>query len=645
MTITVPVKHVIEILNLEDNNDIKSQLKSLYSDMNIEIKEDHLIIFIDDIHTLKTESYNQLVKLCDHGEFQKALQIADKLYPDYKQSSELNRIIAQIHLSNNNLKASDDYLIEALKLNPKNTNALILMGNLQYQKKELDTAFMYWNSALRFNPDDYLALSNIGSTLAKDNHLEKAKYFFEQSLSIEPTFSNALLGLSIIHNKDNKHSEALDLAIQVLKANTKDSALYANAYSLAMNSAKELTVANTTALEHEIKKLQKNLENLTGKPVKIDTNVTIETPAKIVIAEYHNNDHHQLYYKNTDITVQHLILHELYHLKLIADARSSNSNMLFTSYELHQDAFLKAYPNYIKKMSKQGMPKQHLDKLLTSVFHGVNSQIYNTPIDLFIEDLIANNHPVSKAVQCISLVSLTKQGIEATTSVQILKSFPNSIISKSKIFNLITALHLKELYGIDMIDNFKAKKLELSQAKTLYDEFIEYRYDKEPGEEYELIQHWADDLNIAHYFKLEPEKPQTTRSPEDVLDEVNKDPYGLDSPEPQYKIDDRQKFIDQHATEETNKAVTYYMIGALSLLKQKPVEEVKSIAMEFAKLGMTGIDPKKKNYEVPSLNKQMSGYQTLAYYYVSWAIAIPDMLPQLQLPFNKEYELAKRINN
>ena len=40
MTITVPVKHVIEILNLEDNNDIKSQLKSLYSDINIEIQGD-----------------------------------------------------------------------------------------------------------------------------------------------------------------------------------------------------------------------------------------------------------------------------------------------------------------------------------------------------------------------------------------------------------------------------------------------------------------------------------------------------------------------------------------------------------------------------------------------------------------------------
>ncbi|MGX1022869.1 hypothetical protein [Psychroflexus sp. MBR-150] len=44
----------------------------------------------------------------------------------------------------------------------------------------------------------------------------------------------------------------------------------------------------------------------------------------------------------------------------------------------------------------------------------------------------------------------------------------------------------------------------------------------------------------------------------------------------------------------------------------------------------------KHNHEVPSLNKKMSGYQTLAYYYVSWTIAVHEMLPELQLPFDKD---------
>ena len=44
-------------------------------------------------------------------------------------------------------------------------------------------------------------------------------------------------------------------------------------------------------------------------------------------------------------------------------------------------------------------------------------------------------------------------------------------------------------------------------------------------------------------------------------------------------------------------------------------------------------------------NKTFSGYQILAYYYVSWAIAMPEMLAQLQLPFDEEYKLALTMFN
>ncbi len=38
--------------------------------------------------------------------------------------------------------------------------------------------------------------------------------------------------------------------------------------------------------------------------------------------------------------------------------------------------------------------------------------------------------------------------------------------------------------------------------------------------------------------------------------------------------------------------------------------------------------------------KSFSGYQVLAYYYVSWLKVFPEYLEQLLLPFGKEYEFA-----
>ena len=56
---------------------------------------------------------------------------------------------------------------------------------------------------------------------------------------------------------------------------------------------------------------------------------------------------------------------------------------------------------------------------------------------------------------------------------------------------------------------------------------------------------------------------------------------------------------------------------------------------------MSGISPDQDHYRVPSFDDTMPGYKALAYYYVSWALAMPEHLAELQLPFEKEYEVAK----
>jgi len=86
-----------------------------------------------------------------------------------------------------------------------------------------------------------------------------------------------------------------------------------------------------------------------------------------------------------------------------------------------------------------------------------------------------------------------------------------------------------------------------------------------------------------------------------------------------------------------------HMLSALEYFDGMSKADVKSIAIEIAMVGVNGIDPH-SNYTLKSIpNKKFSGYKLLAYYYVSWAIAIPEMLEQLQLPFTKAYEVAKAL--
>ena len=91
-------------------------------------------------------------------------------------------------------------------------------------------------------------------------------------------------------------------------------------------------------------------------------------------------------------------------------------------------------------------------------------------------------------------------------------------------------------------------------------------------------------------------------------------------------------------------AVVMFMVDALQYFETIPKEKIKEIAVEIAMQGTQGFSPAKKDYNIPSIpGKWFSGYHILAYYYVSWALAMPDKVTELQLPFDKEFELAKQM--
>lgn len=293
-------------------------------------------------------------------------------------------------------------------------------------------------------------------------------------------------------------------------------------------------------------------------------------------------------------------------------------------------------------MTQKGVSEENVANYFSALFEGINSQIFNTPVDLFIEDRIYKQWESIRPIQFLSLVILLQEGIQATTRKDIVDNTPKNILSKSKILNLINALHFKDLFHVDLIEQFKATKPELSQAQNLYDEFKEYRIDKKPGEEYELIKHWGQDLKLDEYFELVSETKHRQKSLESVLDDIESDPLGIKSTDPSEDLE-MKKFLEEHSSEEVNMAVAMYMAEAINYFSNLSQESTKKIAFEIATIGTQGIDPNKKNYSIPSIkNSNFSGYKTLAYYYVSWAIGVPEMLNQLQLPFDQEYELANK---
>ena len=94
----------------------------------------------------------------------------------------------------------------------------------------------------------------------------------------------------------------------------------------------------------------------------------------------------------------------------------------------------------------------------------------------------------------------------------------------------------------------------------------------------------------------------------------------------------------------TNMAVVMFMVDALEYFEGMSKEKIKNIAFEIALQGTQGYHPEKKNYRINLIpNKEFSGYHILAFYYVSWALTLPEMLPELHLPYDDEYKLATSL--
>ncbi len=532
-------------------------------------------------------------------------------------------------------------LIDSLRWDSKNGWALLMMGNIFAKfKNDIPTAMKYYDQALIANPNDNIAINNIGANLMQQGKLEEAKKYFWEAIKINDQYPNTHFALGMIAEMENDLHSSFYSTIQAIKLNKNKDVLYQNSVRQAFDIAKK--IIETSEGKKIFREYRHKLEFEGGKEIDIIEDSSIPTAAKIEFAENYNRPKHIVKYKPKYLAVEHLIMHELVHLEFVIEARKKELNQLFVSTQQQKAEFIKTLDLTIKKFLKMGISEDAIANYCSSLFEGINSQIFNTPIDLFIENFLFNEYSELRPYQFISLYTLIQEGIKAVTDRRNVEQSPKEIVSKSKIYNLVNATQFKELYGIDFIKDFQASATELKHAGEFYEEYLQYRDDKEPAEEYEMVLHWAEDLKLDKNFELINEVEYRTKRTDidNLLTSIEKDPYDLESKDP-YKEREMDKFQKSQESIGTNMAVVMFMVDALQFFEKKQKEQIKKIAFEIAMQGTQGYRPDKKDYRIDSISgKVFSGYHILAYYYVSWMLALPEMVSQLNLPYDDEYKLA-----
>lgn len=637
-----------ELTNLDDSQIINFLSDYYtYNQFKPKVTVDTNIIVVDinvSIINRHENEFNYVVSLCEKGRFSEAKPLLTKLIAENPTNSEYNRIMGQIFSDEGDQEEAINCLIDALRWKPDNAWALLMMGNIFAKfKNDITTAMKYYDQAHKINPNDNISLNNIGANLMQQGKIAESKKYFWEAMKINNSYPNTHFALGMVAEIENDLQSAFFSTVQAIRLNKAKDQLYKNSVRQALTIAEKIIstdVGKTTYREY-----RRQLEIECGKGIDIIKDSEITTAAKFEFAENHNTSKHSVKFKPNYPAVEHLIMHELVHLKFVVDARKKGVNKLFTSQSRHRNAFNKWIQPSVQKLKRMGVPENQVLNYMNGLFDGMNLQVYNAPIDLFVENFLYINFPELRSYQFVSLYNLLMEALQSVTDKKVIEISLKEIASKNKIYNIVNAMQFRELFGIDMISDFKPTSTELKQATSFYEEFLEYKDNKEEAEEYELVQHWADDLQLSDYFELIDENAHRAKnSKEQELLNVFEKFLGLNN---EVNVDTEAEtnlFLKNQKEKGTNIEVVMYMVEALEYFEGLPIEKIKNIAFEIALQGTKGYHPENKGYKIKLMpDKIFAGYHILAYYYVSFALAAPEVLNDLKLPFHEEYLMAKSI--
>lgn len=663
MEITYNINDMGGVFEAHSPEELRDKLLAYYTvdgySAEVTIDGDFVKVKVDqkDLEQSQKE-FNEITALCEKRQFKEAHSRLEQFLKKHSRHSEGYRILAQMEMEAGNIDKAIDIDIEALRCNPKNIWALILMGNLYSKYKDnYEIGRTYYDSVLKYSPDNFIAINNVAALMMENEDYESAIPLFEKSLEGDKKYANAYYGLAVCYYNQRENQKAFDTALKgclLADIRSENPQVMDELHKIMLASAH--AVVESTNYMNVVLGIKDEIEMKYNQKIEIEEDDTLDLSAKLEYGPTHHRDYHLIKYNPKKPFMEHLAIHEMMHLQMNLEADKVNNNKVIISNNDNVIAFRTKYAAWIKKLVNRFEHSKAMN-LVEQIHRGYMLQVMNCPLDLFVEKRMYDRYPIVRAIQLLSLMEQETYNIKAIKGSENSKFVPLDIVQNSKVMNIVTSMHFEHLFGLRFYQEYKPTRAQFDQAKDFYDEFLAYD-DYKPGEEYELVEYFMDSLHAERFMSILPlsdyfddsfDRMEKTKAMRDAAlgEDAPAGGNSFDGLTEEQKKNQDDFYAQNKDGEDPMKTMmmSMYMLGALEYFDGMDKMEIKKIAFEIAMIGTTGISPDKKSgYKVPSIpEKDFGGYQLLAYYYVSWALAIPEMLASLGLPFDTAWATAQEM--
>ena len=624
-TLAIPLKDIvidaertIDLASLPEDEAItliKKAYGALSASIEVTIKGDIAYITLpeEQAHraTEALKTFERALRAAQRGEYARAIPLFQQVLQALPAHVDARRNLAMAYLESGDKEQAIDHLLQALMLDPRDAWSYVLLGNI-YAKHENDPARAenLYRRAMEINPHDAILLTNYGALMMTRGNPEQAEEFFERAIQADPLYPNPYHARALLSLDEGRPADAVasldDLFTKARTTDIRSGPLYAEARRLYLQANQRLAAASVTQMMDHVEQTRLALEQAGNIPIRIRQDDSLTVDATAQLAWRYARGYHLLKYRNKSPSITpHLLAHELEHLALELDARAAGRNRFFASTASNRDYAIRSVAGDTTRLKSAGIPDDKIAEYIRFVVNGLALQLYNMPLDMTVEQRLFDHHKPLHSSQFVYLHAMLQENLRALEDTRIRTTSPREIWRANVTLNCAMALFVDHLYAgrTAYAEPYRQHTI-FDTGQRLFRLWQDATRDFHPGDEYDLVDEYAQVLRLQRWYEWTTEMAAWTELQQD------------DEPEPA-----REGTTNPQLLKQLEPAAIMHCLGALQRFDAMPDDQVRSIAFEIAVLGRAGLDyadpdPKYTLNSIPG--ERFSGLQLMCLMHVGF---------------------------